>query len=65
MAKWSGRGIPPTRRKLHRVRAQILKERQNGAKVARAEAARWEFLWNKTTRRAITNPERFEELWCR
>ena len=63
MAQWSGRGIPPTRKKLHRLRATLIKERKNGAKEARAEQSRWDFLWHKTTRGAVINPEKFEEMW--
>lgn len=64
MGAWSGRGIPPTRRKLHRMRAALLKERKNGTKASAAEASRWDYSWAKKTRKSITNPERFERMWC-
>lgn len=63
MSKWSGRGIPPTRRKLHRMRAQMVRERREDAREARAEDSRREFTWSKLTRKTIVNPARFEELW--
>lgn len=62
MAKWSGVGIPPTRKKLHRFRrAQVLQAKVD-AKLDRAEAAQREASY-RTIRRAIVNPERFITLW--
>ena len=62
MAKWSGRGIPPTRKKLHRWRlaqekARLL-ERPDGKSGTRLDHS-----WSKRVRGAIVNPARFEELW--
>ena len=62
MAKWSGRGIPPTRRKLVRWRQAQEKARllvkPDGKGVARMDGS-----WNKRVRGAIINAERFERLW--
>lgn len=62
MAKWSGKGIPPTRRKLHAWRKAQLLQRKAEEKVARAEVAGLDSSY-RTIKRAILNPERFEELW--
>lgn len=63
MAKWSGVGIPPTRKKLHRFRrAQVLQAKVD-AKLDRSEAAQREASY-RTIRRAIVNEERFVSLWC-
>lgn len=64
MAKWSGKGIPPTRRKLHRWRQAQLKARQAEQKALRQEVAGLDASY-RATKRAILNPERFDELWCR
>lgn len=63
MAKWSGRGIPPTRRKLHRLRKALVLQRKRDAKDVRSEDQRREYTWGKQTRGAIINPNRFDELW--
>lgn len=62
MAKWSGVGIPNTRRKLHRLRKKQILEAKADRKSSRAEAAALESSF-RSIRRAIINPERFEELW--
>ena len=64
MSKWSGRGIPPTRRKLHRLRKQKVLEAKAERKAERQETAALESTF-RHARRAIVNPERFDELWCR
>ena len=64
MAKWSGKGIPPTRRKLHRWRQAQLKARQAEQKALRQEVAGLDASY-RGIKRAILNPERFDELWCR
>lgn len=63
MSKWSGRGIPPTRRKLHRWRVAQLKAREAELKSARQETSGLDASYRNTSR-AILNPDRFEELWC-
>lgn len=63
MSKWSGRGIPPTRRKLHRLRKQQILEAKAERKAERAESSSLEASY-RNTRKAILNPERFDELWC-
>jgi hypothetical protein len=63
MARWSGRGIPPTRRKLHRFRQEQMRERAADAKEQRSMIAKFDFSWNKKARKVIINPERFEEMW--
>jgi hypothetical protein len=63
MGKWSGRGSPPTRKKLHRVRQELVRERKTSATDQRAEQSRRDYTWSKLTRKAITNPARFEEMW--
>lgn len=65
MAKWSGRGIPPTRRKLHRLRRALVLERRREAKEQKSELQRREYIWSRKTRKVIFNAERFDELWCR
>jgi hypothetical protein len=62
MSKWSGVGIPPTRKKLHKLRQRLVLERKADRKSTRAEAAALEASF-RSHRRAIVNPERFEELW--
>lgn len=62
MSKWSGVGIPPTRRKLHRYRQKQILEAKANRKADRKEAAALEASF-RHARRAIINPERFEELW--
>ena len=64
MSKWSGRGIPPTRRKLHRWRKAQLLERAAELKAARAEVAGLDSSY-RSIKKAILNEDRFEELWCR
>jgi len=61
VAQWSGRGIPPTRKKLHRWRlsqekARLL-TRPDGKKTS------YDASWQKRVRGSIVNPERFVELW--
>lgn len=63
MARWSGRGIPPTRRKLHRWRAEQLRAKQADAKEQRSMLSKFDFSWNKKARKVIINAERFENLW--
>lgn len=63
MAKWSGKGIPPTRKKLHRLRRALILQRKKDAKAERAELQRREYTWGKQSRGAVINPERFDELW--
>lgn len=63
MSKWSGRGNPPTRKKLHRLRRAIILQKKADAKAERTEQQRWEYKWGKLTRGAVINPERFDELW--
>jgi hypothetical protein len=64
MSKWSGKGIPPTRKKLHRWRVAQLKARQAEAKALRQETAGLDSSY-RPIKRAILNPDRFDELWCR
>lgn len=64
MAAWSGRGIPPTRRKLHRFREAAIRQRKAETAEHRADESRRDYTWSKKTRKAIVNPERFETLWC-
>lgn len=64
MARWSGRGIPPTRRKLHRWRQAQLKERQAELKALRQETAGLDASY-RSIKRAIINEEKFDALWCR
>ena len=63
MAKWSGRGIPPTRRKLHRWRIAQLKLREAELKSRRQEVSGLDASY-RATKRAILNPDRFVTLWC-
>jgi len=63
MSKWSGKGIPPTRRKLHRWRVAQLKARQAELKAQRQETAGLDSSY-RGIKRAILNEERFDELWC-
>jgi hypothetical protein len=63
MAKWSGKGIPPTRRKLHRWRVAQLKARQAELKAQRQEVAGLDASY-RGIKRAILNPETFDRLWC-
>lgn len=62
MAKWSGRGQPPTRRKLHRWRQAQLKARQAELKALRQETVGLDSSY-RSIKRAILNPDRFAELW--
>ena len=62
MAKWSGRGIPPTRRKLIRWRIAQEKARMLTRPDSKG-GARMDQSWNKRVRGAVINPERFERLW--
>lgn len=62
MSKWSGRGIPPTRRKLHRWRQAQLKARQAEQKALRQETAGLDASYRQI-KRAVINEERFEKLW--
>lgn len=64
MGQWSGRGIPPTRRKLHRWRQAQLRERQAEQKALRQEAAGLDASYRQI-KRAVINEERFDEMWCR
>lgn len=43
MGQWSGRGIPPTRKKLFKLRAQRLKARE-GAQASSRLARKW--VWH-------------------
>jgi hypothetical protein len=63
MGKWSGLGQPPTRRKLHRYRAALLKEQLALEKDRRGEAQRWAYTWSRRARGSVINEERFLELW--
>lgn len=62
MAKWSGRGIPPTRRKLHKWRQAQLKARQAELKAQRQEVAGLDASY-RGIKRAIINEDRFVALW--
>ena len=62
MAQWSGRGIPPTRKKLHRWRTAQEKARQFERPDGKGDGSRRDNSWNKRVRGAIVNPARFEEL---
>lgn len=62
MAKWSGRGIPPTRRKLHAWRKAQLLQRKADEKAQRQEVAGLDASY-RPIRKAIINETRFEELW--
>lgn len=62
MAKWSGKGIPPTRRKLHRWRVAQLKAREAELKSQRQETSGLDASY-RGIKRAILNPERFVALW--
>ena len=62
MSKWSGKGIPPTRRKLHRWRKAQLLEKKAQEKAARQEFAGLDASYREI-KRAILNPERFERMW--
>ena len=64
MARWSGRGIPPTRRQLHRFRQAQVKERAADAKEQKSMLSKFDFSWNKKARKVIINAEQFERLWC-
>lgn len=64
MAKWSGQGIPPTRRKLHRWRKAQLLQRKADEKALRQEVAGLDASY-RSIRKAILSPDRFEELWCK
>ncbi len=50
MAKWSGRGQPPTRKKLHRWRSRLDIERAHERAAGRAEQGRWERSWHRDYR---------------
>ena len=63
MGQWSGRGIPPTRRKLHRWRAAEAKLQAAEVSDAKRDVSSFDYSWNKRTRGAIVNAARFEELW--
>lgn len=63
MAKWSGKGIPPTRRKLHRWRVAQLKIRTAELKALQQETVGLDASY-RGIRRAILNPDRFDDLWC-
>ncbi len=63
MGKWGGRGIPPTRRKIHRLRVARIKADKQEAVDRRSDAAYRDYTWSRRVRRTIVNPERFEELW--
>lgn len=62
MGAWSGRGIPPTRRKLHRWRKAQLLQRKADEKALRQETAGLDASY-RSIKRAIVNEARFEELW--
>lgn len=62
MARWSGRGIPPTRRKLHKWRQAQLKAKQAEAKAQRQELASLDASY-RGIKRAIINEDRFAFLW--
>jgi len=47
MGKWSGRGIPPTRRKLHRYRLAAEGERAAERKDGQVDQSRFDREWRR------------------
>lgn len=47
MSKWSGFGIPPTRRKLKRYRQQQLAERAEMLKDGKVDQSRFDREWKR------------------
>lgn len=57
MARWSGKGIPPTRKKLHRYREQQRLEREQAIKDSRIDIGRFEREWRRL------KADRLLEVW--
>ena len=65
MGAWGGKGIPPTRRKLHKERLKIERERAEMLKERDAERGLGERDWRKIEKRADASGVSLESFWRR
>jgi hypothetical protein len=65
MGKWSGRGQPPTRRKLHRYRTALQKERALLMRDENALRRVGDQDWKKIERKAEGSGVSLESFWQR
>lgn len=65
MGAWSGRGIPPTRRKLHRLREQMERERVAELKEQAQEKGLGIREWRRIEKQAEMSGVSLESFWRR
>lgn len=67
MGAWSGRGIPPTRKKLHKERVKIERERAAELKERAGERGLGDREWRRIEKRheaSGVSLSSFWERWC-